>query len=131
MCILIHFVSFSLLVPDVPNKESKIRDKNISISFGFLFGLLICYFKRINYKKLKYNTIIMPRIFYDESDVVTKDELNVSKLSNEDLILLMDRYKEKLQRYTLFNNEEKERTERKILMVHLEQTKRFQLNKNK
>ena len=72
----------------------------------------------------------MPRIFYDESDVITKDELNVSKLSNEDLILLMDRYKEKLQRYTLFNNEEKERTERKILMVHLEQTKRFQLNKN-
>ena len=72
----------------------------------------------------------MPKIFYDESDVITKDELNVSKLSNEDLILLMDRYKEKLQRYTLFNNEEKERTERKILMVHLEQTKRFQLNKN-
>ena len=40
-----------------------------------------------------------------------------------------DKYMEKLQRYTVFNNEEKERTERKILMIHIEQVKRFHLNK--
>ena len=73
----------------------------------------------------------MPRVFYDESksDVITKDELNTRKLSDEDLIQLMEKYKEKLQRYTVFNNEEKERTERKILMIHIEQVKRFHLNK--
>ena len=71
----------------------------------------------------------MPRIFYDEE--ITKNELNTCKLSDEDLIQLMDKYKEKLQRYTVFNNEEKERTERKILLIHLEQVKRFQLNNNK
>ena len=43
----------------------------------------------------------------------------------------MEKYKEKLQRYTLFLNEEKERTERKILIIHLEQVKRFHLNDNK
>ena len=59
----------------------------------------------------------MPRIFYDEE--ITKNELNTCKLSDEDLIQLMDKYKEKLQRYTVFNNEEKERTERKILLIHL------------
>ena len=69
----------------------------------------------------------MPRMFYDEE--ITKNELNTCKLSDEDLIQLMEKYKEKLQRYTVFNNEEKERTERKILMVHLEQVKRFHLNK--
>ena len=66
----------------------------------------------------------MPRVFYDESDVITKDELNVSKLSNEELAQLMDKYKEKLQRYSLFLNEEKERVERKILLIHLEQIRR-------
>ena len=64
----------------------------------------------------------MPRVFYE-------DEFDVSMLSNEDLINLMEKYKEKLQRYTVFTNEEKERTERKILMIHLEQVKRFHLNK--
>ena len=68
-------------------------------------------------------------MFYFKSDVITKDELNVSKLSDEDLSQLMEKYKEKLQRYTLFNNEEKERTERKILIVHLEQVRRKHLNK--
>ena len=66
----------------------------------------------------------MPRVFYE-------DEFNVSMLSNEDLINLMEKYKEKLQRYTLFLNEEKERTERKILIIHLEQVKRFHLNDDK
>ena len=69
----------------------------------------------------------MPRVFYDEE--ITKNELNTCKLSDEELAQLMDKYKEKLQRYTVFNNEEKERTERKILMIHIEQVKRFHLNK--
>jgi hypothetical protein len=66
----------------------------------------------------------MPRVFYE-------DEFDVSMLSDEDLINLMEKYKEKLQRYTLFLNEEKERTERKILIIHLEQVKRFHLNDDK
>ena len=66
----------------------------------------------------------MPRVFYE-------DEFDVSTLSDEDLINLMEKYKEKLQRYILFLNEEKERTERKILIIHLEQVKRFHLNDNK
>ncbi len=71
----------------------------------------------------------MSRVFYDQE--ITKNEFNTCKLSDEDLIQLMEKYKEKLQRYTLFNNEEKERTERKILMIHLEQVRRFHLNKDK
>ena len=55
----------------------------------------------------------MPRVFYE-------DEFDVSMLSDEDLINLNEKYKEKLQRYTLFLNEEKERTERKILIIHLQ-----------
>ena len=66
----------------------------------------------------------MPRVFYE-------DEFDVSLLIDEDLTNLMEKYKEKLQRYTVFLNEEKERTERKILLIHLEQVKRFKLNKNK
>ena len=66
----------------------------------------------------------MPRVFYE-------DEFDVSMLSDEDLINLMEKYKEKLQRYTLFLNEEYERTDRKILIVHLEQVKRFHLNEGK
>ena len=69
----------------------------------------------------------MPRVFYDEE--ITKNELNTCTLSDEELAQLMEKYKEKLQRYTVFNNEEKERTERKILMIHIEQVKRFHLNK--
>ena len=69
----------------------------------------------------------MPRVFYGEE--ITKNELNTCKLSDEDLIQLMEKYKEKLQRYTVFNNEEKERVERKILLIHLEQVRRKHLNK--
>ena len=68
----------------------------------------------------------MPRVFYE--DELTQDEFNLSMLSDEELTKLMEKYKEKLQRYTVFLNEEKERTERKILIVHLEQVKRFHLN---
>ena len=66
----------------------------------------------------------MPRVFYDESEVITKDELNVRKLSDDELTQLMEKCKEKLQRYSLFLNEEKERVERKILLIHLEQIRR-------
>lgn len=66
----------------------------------------------------------MPRVF-------SEDELDVSLLSDEDLTNLMEKYKEKLQRYTVFLNEEKERTERKILIIHLEQVKRFHINEGK
>ena len=71
----------------------------------------------------------MPRVFYE--DELTQDEFNLSMLSDEELTKLMEKYKEKLQRYTVFLNEEKERTERKILIVHLGQVKRFHLNEGK
>ncbi len=74
----------------------------------------------------------MPRVFYEEQE---QDEFNVSMFSDEELSQLKEKYKEKLQRYTVFLNEEFERTERKILTIHLEQVKRFNrwfyLNKNK
>ena len=85
----------------------------------------------------------MPRVFYE--DEITQqeqprsgswslrdeqDEYNVSVLSDADLTQLMERYKEKLQRYTVFLNEEFERTERKILIVHQEQVKRFRMKTN-
>ena len=59
------------------------------------------------------------------------DEYNVSMLTDDELTQLMNKYKEKLQRYTIFLNEEFERTERKILIIHLEQVKRFHLNEGK
>ena len=71
----------------------------------------------------------MPRVFYE--DVLNQDEFNVSMLTDDELTQLMNKYKEKLHRYTIFLNEEFERTERKILLIHLEQVKRFKLNKNK
>ena len=76
----------------------------------------------------------MPRVFYE--DEITKqeqqerDKFNVSMLSDDELTQLMEKYKEKLQRYTVFLNEEFERTERKILLIHLEQVKRFYMKTN-
>jgi uncharacterized protein (UPF0248 family) len=70
----------------------------------------------------------MPRVFYE--DEITQDEFNVSMLTDDELTQLMNKYKEKLQRYTIFLNEEFERTERKILIVHLEQVKRFRMKTN-
>ena len=72
----------------------------------------------------------MPRFFYEDETTQQEQqehEFNVSMLTDDELTQLMDRYKEKLQRYTVFLNEEFERTERKILIVHLEQVKRFRL----
>jgi len=84
----------------------------------------------------------MPRVFYSDTlqgsareDELTQDEYNVSMLTDDELTQLMNKYNEKLQRYTIFLNEEFERTERKILIIHLEQVKRFNrwfyLDKNK
>jgi hypothetical protein len=80
----------------------------------------------------------MPRVFYSDTlqgsareDEITQDEFNVSMLTDDELTQLMNKYKEKLQRYTIFLNEEFERTERKILIIHLEQVKRFHLNEGK
>ena len=70
----------------------------------------------------------MPRVFYE--DVLNQDEFNVSMLTDDELTQLMNKYKEKLQRYTIFLNEEFERTERKILLIHLEQVKRFHMKTN-
>ena len=74
----------------------------------------------------------MPRFFHEDETATTQQEqqeheFNVSLLTDEALEQLMEKYKEKLQRYTVFLNEEFERTERKILIVHLEQVKRFHL----
>ena len=55
--------------------------------------------------------------------------MEITNYTDEDLNKLMEKYKEKLQRYSLFLNEEKERTERKILLIHLEQVRRKYLNK--
>ena len=64
---------------------------------------------------------IMPRIFYDRETVeITKEELDVKKLSDEDLYKLKEKYEEKLERYSEFLNEEKERTQRKVLLIRLE-----------
>ena len=73
----------------------------------------------------------MPRLFHEDETETQQEqqehEFNVSLLTDDELTQLMERYKEKLQRYTVFLNEEFERTERKILIVHLEQVKRFHL----
>jgi NDP-sugar pyrophosphorylase family protein len=45
--------------------------------------------------------------------------------TDEDLKQLMEKYKEKQQRYNLIYNEQTIRNERIILNIHLEQMKRF------
>ena len=45
--------------------------------------------------------------------------------TDEDLKHLMEKYKEKQQRYDLIYNEQTIRNERIILNIHLEQIKRF------
>ena len=45
--------------------------------------------------------------------------------SDEDLKQLMNKYREKQQRYNLIYNEQTIRNERIILNIHLEQMKRF------
>ena len=51
--------------------------------------------------------------------------MDIVNFTNEDLKQLMEKYKEKQQRYNLIYNEQTIRNERIILNIHLEQIKRF------
>ena len=51
--------------------------------------------------------------------------MDINNYSDEDLKQLMEKYKEKQQRYDLIYNEQTIRNERIILNIHLEQIKRF------
>ncbi len=54
--------------------------------------------------------------------------MDINNYSDEDLKQLMEKYKEKQQRYNLIYNEQTIRNERIILNIHLEQMKRFREN---
>ena len=51
--------------------------------------------------------------------------MDINNFSDEDLKQLMEKYKEKQQRYNLIYNEQTIRNERIILNIHLEQVKRW------
>jgi transposase-like protein len=51
--------------------------------------------------------------------------MDINNFTDEDLKQLMEKYKEKQQRYNLIYNEQTIRNERIILNIHLEQMKRF------
>ena len=51
--------------------------------------------------------------------------MNINNFTDEDLKQLMEKYKEKQERYSLMYNEATIRNERIILNIHLEQIKRF------
>ena len=51
--------------------------------------------------------------------------MDINNFTDEDLKQLMDKYKEKQQRYNLIYNEQTIRNERIILNIHLEQIRRF------
>ena len=51
--------------------------------------------------------------------------MDINNYSDEDLKQLMEKYKEKQQRYDLIYNEPTIRNERIILNIHLEQIRRF------
>ena len=51
--------------------------------------------------------------------------MEINNYTDEDLKKLMEKYKEKKQRYDLIYNEQTIRNERIILNIHLEQIKRF------
>ena len=51
--------------------------------------------------------------------------MDINNFSDEDLKELMDKYKEKQQRYELIYNEQTIRNERIILNIHLEQIRRW------
>ena len=50
---------------------------------------------------------------------------SVSDLTDDDLILLMEKYQEKLSRYQLMMNETTERTEKIIHRIQEEQVRRY------
>ena len=51
--------------------------------------------------------------------------MDINKYTDEDLKQLMEKYKEKQERYNLIYNEQTIRNERIILNIHLEQIRRF------
>ena len=51
--------------------------------------------------------------------------MDINNYGDEDLKQLMEKYKEKQQRYNLIYNEQTIRNERIILNIHLEQIRRF------
>ena len=51
--------------------------------------------------------------------------MDINNYSDEDLKNLMEKYKEKQERYSLIYNEATIRNERIILNIHLEQIRRF------
>jgi len=51
--------------------------------------------------------------------------MEINNYTDEDLKQLMEKYREKQQRYNLIYNEQTIRNERIILNIHLEQMKRF------
>ena len=51
--------------------------------------------------------------------------MDINNYSDEELKQLMEKYKEKQERYSLMFNEATIRNERIILNIHLEQMKRF------
>jgi NDP-sugar pyrophosphorylase family protein len=51
--------------------------------------------------------------------------MDINKYTDEDLKKLMEKYKEKQERYNLIYNEQTIRNERIILSIHLEQIRRF------
>ena len=51
--------------------------------------------------------------------------MDINNLTDEDLKKLMEKYKEKQQRYNLIYNEAAIRNERIILNIHLEQIRRW------
>jgi NDP-sugar pyrophosphorylase family protein len=51
--------------------------------------------------------------------------MEINNYTDEDLKQLMEKYREKQQRYNLIYNEQTIRNERIILNIHLEQIKRF------
>ena len=51
--------------------------------------------------------------------------MEINNYTDEDLKQLMEKYKEKQERYDLIYNEQTIRNERIILNIHLEQIRRF------
>jgi hypothetical protein len=51
--------------------------------------------------------------------------MDITNYSDEDLKQLMEKYKEKQERYSLMYNEATIRNERILLNIHLEQMRRF------
>jgi hypothetical protein len=51
--------------------------------------------------------------------------MDINNYSDEDLKQLMEKYKEKQERYNVIFNEQTIRNERIILNIHLEQIRRF------